>query len=202
MAGMPALMYELALIPGLPVKNKLAYSEIPTDQDYATLEQSRLTALGFASTPEAHTDLGTVYLTRAQKAENAEARQKWARKAVDHLEASLKMARMEPYVWQRLSSAYAYTVPIEPWDRVAAWQASVDFASFDPRLVYVRLHIGIMVFNDMSPDQQALLRDQAALTYRFSKLGMRQYGQKNGLIEWFAFLLHGNEDAIAYIENR
>lgn len=188
MIAAPRLLHELALVPGAPIHKKLTEAEPVYAAEIDALESSRLGALAIASTPDAEGSLGLTYLLKAQREENPEDRAAWADMAVSHFENSLRQARFEPYIWHQLATAYLMTNPSRPVDAAKAWQASVETASYEPRLLLPRIHVGILAYSGFDETQRELMRKQFAIAYERSPLGTRQYGTKFDLLDWFVFL--------------
>ena len=191
--GVPRFLAELMLVPGTPIYERISLGEPVDDEELTVLEESRLQALEFVDMPRAYTDLGTVYLVRAQRATSEAERRKFAERSIEVTTKGLKLAPLNTFAWSRVSSAHILLGADHYDDAVQAWSTSVATARFEPFLLIQRVHVGIILYQSMKPTDRKILNDQFQLTYNWNRGRLRTYARANQLTEWMAFLAGDDE---------
>jgi len=188
--GVPRFLAELMLVPGTPIIERLNRGEIVSEKELDVAQESREQAVSFVDHPKAYSELGTVFLTRAQTVTDSESKKEFASQAIIHLEKTLSLAPLNTFAWLRLSSARLLLGGKENRGKaLEAWRNSVATASFEPFVLIPRLHTGIILHDIMTDEDKATLREQADLTYNWNRGQFRSYARKHQLVEWGAFLL-------------
>ncbi len=196
--GIPRFMHELMLVPGTPVYQRLIERKAVTDEDLTVLERSRLQALGYSEKADAWSELGTVYLARARRADEADTRQAFARQAIGVLEKSVAIMPLDTASWAKLVSANLMLGEERYDDALIAWRYSVDTAPFEPLQQPSRIHSGILLYDVMTPEDITTLQDQLQSVYTWNERHICRYMRDNRLLEWAVFLSPEGSDMAAY----
>lgn len=199
MAGVPRFLHELMLVPGTPILYRVNAGEIVSDEDLETLEQSRLDALAFIELPDAYYDLGSSYLRRAQTAINPETIQKYSKMTIEASMAGLKIAPLNTFAWFRVATANVMLGPDKYQDGLQAWRTSIAAARFEPFILVQRVHLGIILYQDMTDEDIEALKDQLGMAYRWNRGKLRQYIHDNNLIVWAAYLCEPDSEMKDYL---
>ena len=197
--GVPRFLAELALVPGTLIYDRISSGEFVENAELTVVEESRLQALEFAELPKAYTDLGTVYLTRAQRATKREDKTNLARKSIVVTTEGLRLAPLNTFAWSRLSVAHILLGQDHHDKAIEAWRTSVASARFEPLLLTQRLHIGIILYGSMSEQDQSTLRDQFKLTFDWRRGDLRAYARQYQLVDWMVLLAGDDVKAIEYL---
>ncbi|MEX0298187.1 MAG: hypothetical protein AB3N28_03905 [Kordiimonas sp.] len=197
--GVPRFLAELMLVPGTPIYERTNLGEQVSDEELDVLQESREQAISFVDHPKAYHQLGLVFLLRAQRAENASERIMHAETAIDKLNTSLQLAPVNTFAWARLATAYMLVGPENNDKAVEAWRTSVALARFEPFLFLSRNHIGISLYNNLNEEDREKLKEQIDLTYDWNRGQLRSYARQYDLVNWVAFLLHGQLEKVEWI---
>lgn len=200
--GVPRFLAELMLVPGTPIYEQLNLGEKVSDEDLDILQESREQAISFVDHPKAYNQLGFVFILRAQRADSETERDMYAQQAITALKTSLQLAPVNTFAWARLASAYMLAGPENNEKAVEAWRTSVALARFEPFSFLSRNHMGIFLFDSMTEEDHAKLREQINLTYDWNRTQLRDYARQNSLVEWVAFLLYEHPDKAAWIREK
>jgi len=201
--GVPRFLAELMLVPGTPIIESLNRGEIVSEKDLDIAQESREQAVSFVDHPEAYSELGTVFLTRAQTETDSESKKEFASQAVIYLEKTLSLAPLNTFAWLRLSSARLLLGGKENRSKaLEAWRNSVATARFEPFVLISRLHTGIILHDIMTDEDKVILREQADLIYNWSRGQFRSYARKHQLVEWGAFLLSEYPEKAEWIASK
>lgn len=201
--GVPRFLAELMLVPGTPIVESLNRGEIVSEKDLGIAQESREQAVSFVDHPKAYSELGTIFLTRAQTATESGSKKEFASQAIIHLEKTLSLAPLNTFAWLRLSSARLILGDKENRGKaLEAWRNSVATARFEPFVLISRLHTGIILHDIMTDEDKAILRDQADLTYNWNRGRLRSYVRKYKLVEWGAFLLSAHPEKAGWIARK
>ncbi len=192
--GVPRFLHEVSLVPGSPLYLRMIDGAPLSEQDLATLEQSRLDALNFVNIPQAHMDIGASYLTRAQKASDPADQQKYAQMAIDELTAGLKEAPLNTFAWARLAAANILLGEEYHQDALVAWRTSIATSSYDTFLLAYRFHIGTFLYLDMTREDIQLLKAQLAMAHREEGGKIYTYGKQHKLLGWMILLSAPNQE--------
>ncbi len=199
--GVPRFLYELMLVPGTPILERINAGEAVTDEELASLEESRLDALSFAELPNAYIDLGSSYLTRARNATKREDRLKYAQKAIDASMKGLDMAPLNTFAWLRVTSAHILRGSDQYDEALEAWRTSIATARFEPFILMQRVHLGTILYGNMTPEDIELLKEQMGMAYRWNRGKLRLYIRQNNLTEWMVFLSEPESEIANYLSN-
>lgn len=186
--GVPRFLHELMLVPGTPILHRLNTGEQVSDEDLSILEQSRLDALDFIELPDAYTDLGASYLTRARRARTDEDRRKFAEMTIEVSTSGLNMAPLNTFAWMRVATAHIIVGPEHYDDALEAWRTSIATARFEPLLLMQRVHLGTILYQVMNPEDIEKLRDQLGLAYEWNRRDARRYAEQYSLLDWIVLL--------------
>ncbi|SDD25825.1 hypothetical protein [Kordiimonas lacus] len=197
--GVPRFLHEHMLVPGTPILYRVNAGEKVSDEDLETLEQSRLDALAFTELPDAYYDLGSSYLRRAQTATNPETVQKYSEMAIEASMAGLKMAPLNTFAWFRVATANVMLGPEKYQESLKAWRTSIATARFEPFILMQRVHLGIILYQDMADEDVLILKDQLTLAYQWNKVELRQYVHRNHLIIWIDILFKSDSEMKDYL---
>lgn len=197
--GVPRFMHELMLVPGTPILHRLNAGETITEEEWHTLEQSRLDALDFIELPDAYSDLGASYLRRAQSAKSREEQVKYAEMTVEVAMKGLNMAPLNTFSWFRVATANVMLGPEKNAEALQAWRTSIATAKFEPFILMQRVHLGIVLYQEMTDEDVDLLKDQLRMAYRWNKRYLHQYVRKNNLIVWMAILSEPDSEMKNYL---
>lgn len=197
--GVPRFMHELMLIPGTPILHRLNAGETITEEEWHTLEQSRLDALDFIELPDAYSDLGASYLRRTKSAKSREEQVKYAEMTVEVAMKGLNMAPLNTYSWLRVCSANLILGPDHHEEALQAWRQSIAAAKFEPFLLISRVHHGILLYQQMADEDVEKLKDQLDMAYQNNKWKLRQYIRENNLIVWMSILSEPNSEMKEYL---
>ena len=193
--GVPRFLAELVLVPGTPIYERISSGEAVDDEELIVLEQSRLQALEFVDMPRAYTDLGMSYLVRAQRATSEAERREFAKRSIEVTTKGLNLAPLNTFAWARVSSAHVLLGADHYGDAIQAWRTSIATAKFEPFLLIQRVHVGIVLYQSMKPEDREVLSEQFQLTYNWNRGRLRAYARANQLTEWMIFL--AGDDALA-----
>ncbi len=197
--GVPRFLHELTLVPGTPILERINAGEIVTEEELSTLEKSRLDALRFVELPDAYTDLGSAYLTRARTVTEREDRVKYAQMSIDASMKGLDMAPLNTFAWFRLATAHVLMGPNQYDESLDAWRKSIATAQFEPFVLMQRVHLGTILYRSMTPEDIELLKDQLGMAYRWNRKKLRQYVRQNNLAAWMALLSEQDAEMSAYL---
>lgn len=190
--GAPRLRYELALIPGTPIYQRLVSGQPVTDNELDTLEQTRLDALSFVETAQSYTELGTSYMARAHRTPDVAEKQRHATMAIYATMKGLQIAPLNTFAWARIATAHLMLGADHFEEALAAWRNSIASAQFEPILLIRRVHVGILLYGAMSEIDRALLVEQLAITWRWNRAQLLAYSKRHHLSEWM-ILLSGDD---------
>lgn len=186
--GIPRFLHELMLVPGTEILERINAGEPVTDDELTILEKSRQDALSFVELPKAYTDLGSSYLMRARHAVEREERQKYAAMSIEASTKGLNMAPLNTFSWFRVATANVLLGPEHRDKALEAWNTSIATARFEPFILMQRIHLGTILYRNMTLEDIDVLKDQLELAYRRDRHAMRRYAQQNHLIAWMTFL--------------
>ncbi|WP_417458230.1 hypothetical protein [Kordiimonas sp.] len=196
--GVPRFLHELMLVPGTPIHERVSRGENVSDDDLDVLEDSRLQALRFVELPAAYSDLGASYLVRAQRATTDADRKMFAEKSIEASTTSVEMAPLNTFAWARITAANIILGEENYPEAATAWRLSIATARFEPFLLIQRVHMGILLYDQLTEEDIDLLKDQLGMAYRWNKKQTRRYAQQQQLTEWFVFLSEGGSEAAEY----
>ncbi|WP_262690039.1 hypothetical protein [Kordiimonas aestuarii] len=199
--AVPRFLSDLMLVPGTPILYRISAGATVDDQALRVLEESRLQALEFSDNLRAHADLASTYLRRAQRSEDADNRERFARLSIEASIKTTKRSPQNPYAWMHLSVAQLMLGPDHRAEALTAWRQSVKAAPFEPRLLFQRFQIGVLLYEELLPADIAVLQEQTRLGYQWWNYKFRAYCRKHGLTEWAIFLMPGDEEAAKYLGN-
>ena len=199
--AVPRFLAELMLVPGTPLYESLSEGVVLSDEDLQVIEDSRLSALDFAKLPKIYTQLGMVYLLRANRAQTPQEQQDFARQSIEITQKGLSMAPLNTFAWARMASANIILGEDHFGEALKAWRTSVATARFEPFLLIQRVHIGTILYRQMTPKDIDLLKDQFQMTVRWNRGKLRAYARKNQLIPWMIFLANGDDETVKFFQN-
>ena len=186
--GLPRFMHELMLVPGTPIYARLMRGQAVTDQELSTLEKSRIQALEYSEKPHSYSVLGAVYLTRARRTDQLALRQELAAKAVDVLKKSVVAMPLDSTAWARITSAYLILGQDYVPDALEAWRKSIVTAKFEPIQQPMRVHLGIILYEALTPNDISMLKQQLESDFRWNERHICRYMRDNNLLDWAIFL--------------
>ncbi|MFC4346751.1 hypothetical protein ACFO5Q_02690 [Kordiimonas lipolytica] len=195
--GVPRFLHELMLVPGTPILHRVNAGETVSEQDLEVLENSRLDALGIIELPDAYLDLGSSYLYRARSAADPEEAQKYAALTIEVSEKGLKMAPLNTFAWFRVATANVMLGNFP--EGLNTWRTSIATARFEPFILIQRVHLGVILYQDMTDEDVDLLKDQLGMAYRWDRQKLRQYVRDNDLILWMAILSEPDSEMKEYL---
>lgn len=200
--GVPRFLHELMLVPGTPILYRVNAGETVSAEELTILEQSRLDALRFAELPKAYSDLGSSYLARSRMVTSEEDRIKYAEMSIEASMKSLNMAPLNTFAWFRVATAHVQLGRDRHQKALEAWRASIETAKFEPFLLLLRVHLGILLFPNMSPEDVALLKEQLRMAFHWRAGRALQYGRQKGLLKWMSFLSLPDENMARYFSGQ
>ncbi|MFC3052238.1 hypothetical protein [Kordiimonas pumila] len=197
----PRFLAELMLVPGTPIVERLNSGGDVSVEDLDIAQNSREQAVSFVDHPKAYSDLATVFLARATVEQDRALKTQYTEKAIESLEKTLSLAPLNTFAWLRLSFARLRTGGDDGvrLKALEAWHMSVTTAPFEPYILLSRLHLGIVLYDEMTEEDISLLQAQAQATYKWNRGLLRQYVREKNLAEWCAFLLEANPEAAKFI---
>lgn len=197
--GVPRFLHELMLVSGTPILYRVNAGETVSKQNLEVLESSRLDAIGIIELPDAYLDLGSSYLYRARTATEPEEAQKYATMTIEVSEKGLNMAPLNTFAWFRVATANAMLGPDKYQESLDAWRTSIATARFEPFLLMQRVHLGIILYQNMTDEDIELLQDQLGMAYRWNRIRLRQYVRDNNLLVWAAILCEPDSEMKEYL---
>lgn len=197
--GVPRFLYELMLVPGTPILHRVNAGKEVLAEELEILEKSRLDALEFMALPGAYYDLGAIYLRRAQTASRREDIRKYSEMALEASMNGLDMAPFNTFAWTRAVVANVMLGPENNQEALRAWRRSIAVARYEPFILMHRVHIGIILFQEMTEEDAEALKDQLSLAYRWDKWQLRQYIRTNKLVAWMTILCEPDSEMKAYL---
>ncbi|WP_286829445.1 MULTISPECIES: hypothetical protein [Kordiimonas] len=200
LAGLSRVLHELMLVAGTNVSDQLSRGKSVTADDLDLLVKSRLRAIQFYSTPKAYSDLGTAYLALSGLANELENRRRYARLAETAANNGLTLSPLNSYLWLKLASARVVLGNGHQDGAVEAWRKSIETAKFEPFILFQRVHVGILLFDSLSQEEIALLKEQLVLSYHWNRGQLWQYAHAHKLFDWMAFLTEPNSAMSTYLK--
>ncbi|WP_020401516.1 hypothetical protein [Kordiimonas gwangyangensis] len=186
--GSLRFLYELMLVSGNLVLEDIRSGKAVSRDELALLEQSRLKALNFAKSSAAYDDLGASYYARVRDAATIGEQRIYALKAIEASMESLKLAPLNTFAWFRVATSNVLLGPEHYEMAIEAWRKSISTANYEPTLLKQRVHLGVILYQNMTTDDIELLKNQLVLAYRTNREELREYGRRHNLTAWFTFL--------------
>lgn len=192
----PFLMHELSLVPGNHAYSNLRRNGVWTEAELEIIESTRLTALKHQETAKARSELGSVYLYRAQTTVDPELRIMYAKIATKYLEQALAQKPLLPFSWLKVASANLLLGPDERMAAVSAWRKSVRTAPFEPFMILQQIQVGLILLDDLTSNDIVSLTDLLAKAHRWDERRYSAFVESNNLGELIEKVMLANNLAL------
>lgn len=187
---------ELIWVPGNYIYGQVSENASLRDEDLKNAERSFLQGAQLRDSAEINVKLGFLYQIWALRSKNEARRLHLLLKASGHLRRGIQAAPLNAYALAQLASIYIQIGPLYYDEAANFWRASIATARFEPMLMTKRIHIGVLLFDELSALDKGALRLQIELAYNWNAHELRVYSKQHGLVEWMRFLSpEGSEQA-------
>ncbi len=164
------------MLPGDPVLNAIQSGDDVRDSELEDLASSRAAALGWIESGRAWTDLGLAQMRLANKA-GLDGGRRLLEESVSSLRRGLALAPANSFAWARL--AYVELARGGPSTAVTeALNMSMLTAPYEPRLLYSRLDLSLLVWRQFDEEGRALVAQQVRYAWEMSRTRLARLAQK------------------------
>lgn len=171
---------------GQPIVDDIEKGKQPTAVDLATLVESRAQAYSISNFSKYATGLAVAHVIQEDSPENIE-------KALGLLRLSTQQAPMNAFSWQWRARLANFSPNAEKDEAVTAWRTARSLAEYDKYLFYDRIHVGIVIYKKMEPQDHELLREDVERAYRENRSALHAYAKRQNIMEWMKFILRDEE---------
>ncbi len=200
--GLPRLLAEIALVPGTPIYNDIARNkEISADQLHLLI-RTRQDALGFTDYPESYTEIAVAHINLALMADDEQMRREHSEVGLEALQKSLALKPANSFNWLRVCRILLSLKSEPPEVALEAWAKSIQYGEFDKNLMYIRVHLGILLYKQMSPEHISALREQMTHAWNWQRYSFRTYMEQNNLVPWAAFVLRDAPQIVDFMRRK
>lgn len=164
------------MLPGDPVLNAIQSGDDVRRSELEDLASSREAALGWIESGRAWTDLGLAQVRLANKA-GLDGGRRLLEESVSSLRRGLGLAPANSFAWARL--AYVELARGGPSTAVTeALNMSMLTAPYEPRLLYSRLDLSLLVWRQFDEEGRALVAQQVRYAWEMSRPRLARLAQK------------------------
>ena len=174
--SVPRTIEVFSMLPGDPVLDTIQRGvEVPSS-DLEDLASSREAALGWIESGRAWTDLGLAQVRLAERA-GLDGGRRLLDESVTSLRRGLALAPANSFAWARL--AYAELGRRGPSTTVTeALKMSMLTASYEPRLLFSRLDLCLLVWRRFDEEGRALVAQQIRYAWEMSRPRLARLAQR------------------------
>ena len=177
------------MLPGDPVLNAIQSGDDVRNSDLEDLASSREAALGWIESGREWTDLGLAQMRLAERA-GPDGGARLLDESATSLRRGLALAPANSFAWARL--AYVELGRGGPSPAVIeALKMSMLTASYEPRLLYSRLDLSLLVWRQFDEEGRALVARQIRYAWELSRPRLARLAQKRNSTRIVADALAG-----------
>lgn len=200
--GVPRLVSAFSTFPASPVLHKLQMLEEVGDADLRTLVDAQNGGIRWAPSGREYTDmaLGQLLLAERLPVGSAE-RDRLLGESIAALRTGLALAPGNPFAWTRLAQAETLRERGAP-EAMAALRLAFDTAPYEPRLMFIRLRIGLVNWKWLGAGDRKLIFRQIRQAWDLKPGRLVDTALDVNRINVVRAALFSNREALAEFEKR